>query len=183
MRSPVHKAFDAASAFRATVPLPKGRYKIEEALCELRRMRSDVDRIMRIVSNDEAEAAKAAMATCAPEERATFLKRVPRHIADLLGRKILPGIAALGGDKVPKHRLRPVQRTAKARGKRILTLADKVSIKLKAGIKAEYDAMRTGGSHLYKLLDDAEGLITMALAACPPDPSSVVVTAPILRRR
>ncbi len=50
---------------------------------------------------------------------------------------------------------------------------------LKAGIKAEYDAMRAGGSHLYKLLDEAEGLITMALAACPPDPSPAV-TRPYL---
>ena len=103
-------------------------------------------------------------------------------VADLLGRKILPGIAALTADGIPKHRLRPLQRTAKARGKRILTLADRVSIMLKAGIKAEYDAMRAGGSHLYKLLDEAEGLITMALAACPPDPSPAV-TGPILRRR
>lgn len=171
--TPVHKTFDAACAFRAKVPLPKGRYKLEEARSELRRIRSDVDLVAKIVLKQDAKSAKAAMATCAPEERATFLKRVPRHVAGLLGRKILPGIAALEADGVPKHRLRPLQRKAKAHGRRILTAADQVHTKLKAGIKTEYDAMRAGGSHLYKLLDDAEGLIVEALAVCPPDPSSV----------
>lgn len=68
MRSPVYKAFDATRTFRVAVSPPSGRFKLEEARSELRRIRSDVDMILRIVCNDDVEAGKAIYdaTPCAP---------------------------------------------------------------------------------------------------------------------
>lgn len=66
-------------------------------------MRSDVEKIRQIVCKDDAKAAKAALASIAPEERAHLIKRIPSDIADVLGKYILPGIAELTEDGVPQR--------------------------------------------------------------------------------
>lgn len=164
---PCRKAFNEAQAFRATVPLPKGRYKLEQAQWELRRFRSDIDSIIKIVRNGNAKTAKAALVCCAPAERAVFLKRIPRHIANILGRLILPAIAKLEADGVSRQQARTLLQDAKQRADDIIDNADHVHRLLKAGIKTEYDAMRAGDSHLRQLVDSAEDLVQTALALCP----------------
>jgi hypothetical protein len=166
MRSPVYKAFDAARAFRANVPLPSGRFKLEEALWQIQRLRSDVEKIRQIVCKDDAKAAKAARASIAPEERPRRIKRIPRVIADLLGRYILPAIAELAEDGVPKHDVAALMKQAQADASSLLSAADETHSRLKAGIKTEYDAMRSGWSHVMPLLDDIERLVRKALGAC-----------------
>ena len=79
-KHPCRDAFDAAQAFREKVPLPAGRYKLEQALWELGRKRADVELVIRIVRKQDPKAAKAALAGCAPEERGTYLKRIPREV-------------------------------------------------------------------------------------------------------
>jgi hypothetical protein len=155
--------FDAANNFRATVPLPSGRFKLEEAQWQVQRMRSDVERIGQIVCKDDPKAAKAALASIAPEERAWLIKRIPLHVADVLAKYILPGIAELAEDGVPQRDVAALMRQANAEANRILAAADKVHNLLKLGIKTEYDAMRAGGSHVVPLLDDAEELAWRSL--------------------
>jgi|AntAceMinimDraft_1070359.scaffolds.fasta_scaffold06254_5 hypothetical protein len=168
--TPVRKAFGDACAFRSSVPLPSGRFKLEEALWQIQRIRSDVEKIRQIVRKKDAKAAKAAMVSISPEERAHLIKRIPLHVANKLGRYILPGIAELAGDGVAKRDVAELMTHAKAESTRILAAAEEAHSRLKAGIKTEYDVMRAGGSHVVPLLDDAERLVMRALAACPPDP-------------
>lgn len=166
---PCRQAFIQAQAFRATVPLPKGRFKLEQALWELQRFRSDVDNITKIILKHNAKAAKAAMVCCAPEERSVFLKRVPRHVANILGRLILPGVAELEVDGVSHQQVQRLMQEANRRADEIVHNADRIHSLLKRGIKTEYDAMRAGGSHLRLLIDGAEDLVQTALAACDGD--------------
>jgi hypothetical protein len=164
MTNEPHQAFTAAQAFREAIPLPSGRYKIEEALWELRRLRATVEGVARILRKDDPEAAKAALPICASEERGTQLKRFPRHVADILGRKILPGIAELHADGVPKAEVRNRTKAAKAKAATILRDCADVTALLRGGIKIEYDALRAGRSHLLPLIDAAETVVEDALS-------------------
>lgn len=158
MTTPIRKTFDAARTFRTTVPLPSGRFKLEEAIWQIQRLRSDIEKIRQVVCKREAKAAKAAMISISPEERAHLIKRTPRHVADLLGKYILPGIAELTADGVPRRDVAALMRHANAEANKILAAAEEAQSRLKAGIKTEYNVMRGGGSHVTPLLDDAERL-------------------------
>ncbi len=166
MTTPIRKTFDAARAFRATVPLPSGRFKLDEAIWQIQRMRSDIEKIRQIVRKDDAKAAKAALASIAPEQRAHLIKRIPLDIADVLGKYILPGIAELTADGVPRRDVAALMKHADAEASKILAAAEEAQSRLKAGIKTEYNVMRGGGSHVTQLLDDAEGLACRALGFC-----------------
>ena len=166
MTTPIRKTFDAARAFRATVPLPSGRFKLDEAIWQIQRMRSDIEKIRQIVRKDDAKAAKAALASIAPEQRAHLIKRIPLDIADVLGKYILPDIAELTADGVPRRDVAALMKHADAEASKILAAAEEAQSRLKAGIKTEYNVMRGGGSHVTQLLDDAEGLACRALGFC-----------------
>lgn len=151
-------AFDAAQAFRKAIPLPAGRYKLEQALWELGRKRADVEMVSRIVLGQDAKAAKAALAGCAPEERGKYLKRIPRDVANILGRLILPGIAELEADGLTATETQRRFRSAHTRTKALLTECDYVHRLLRQGVRHEYNAMKTGRSHMLPLLDAAESI-------------------------
>ena len=161
--NPTRDAFDAAQDFRKAIPLPAGRYELEEALWELRRLRATVEGVARILRKDDPVAAKAALPICAPAERGTQLKRFPRHVADVLGRKVLPGIAELHADGVPKTEVRQLTKAAKARATMILQECDAAHRLLRKGIRHEYDALKAGRSYLLPLLDAAETVAVEAL--------------------
>jgi len=165
-QTPVRKAFDAACAFRATVPLAKGRYKLEQASLELAGIRSNIDNVSKIVRKRDAKAAKTALVGIAPEERGLYVKQVPAHVANILGSLILPGVAALGGDGLHAQRVAVLVAQSKRQAGAILDDADYVHDRLRAGVQVEYHAMKTGGSLLLPLINDAEALVSVALDAC-----------------
>lgn len=167
-----HQAFTAAQAFRKRTPLPSGRYKLEEALWELRRLRATVEGVARILRKDDPEAAKASLPICASEERGTQLKRFPRHVADILGRKILPGIAALHADGVSKAEVRHLTKAAKAQATTILQECEAVRALLRGGIEIEYDALKDDRSHLLPLIKAAESVAQAGLSSIGGVPSS-----------
>lgn len=157
-KHPCRDAFDAAQAFREQVPLPAGRYKLEQALWELGRMRTNVELSSRIVRKQDAKDAKAALAGCAPEERGTYLKRIPRDVANILGRLILPGTAELHADGLTKAETQRRFRSAQTRTMALLTECEGVHHRLRQGIRHEYDAMKAGRSYLLPLIDAAESI-------------------------
>ena len=148
------------------MPLPKGRFKLEQASWELGRIRSNIDNVAKVVRNQNAKEAKAALVGMAPEERGLYVKQVPAHVANILGRLILPGVAALGGDGLHAQRAAVLVAQSKRQAGAILDDADYVHDRLRAGVKVEYHAMKTGGSFLLPFIDDAEALVSVALEAC-----------------
>jgi hypothetical protein len=80
------------------------------------------------------------------------MKSIPAQLADLIGNKILPGIAALEGDGVPQAEVQHRLSRAETDAQRVLAECESVRQTLKGGIQREYDAMRRGDSELMRLL-------------------------------
>jgi hypothetical protein len=91
-------------------------------------------------------------------ERGAYLKGIPAQLAELLGYTILPAIAALEGDGMPKAEVERLLSRAETDAQRLLDDCEAVRLRLKGGIKHEYDAMRLGQSLLLELLDEAPAL-------------------------
>ena len=90
----------------------------------------------------------------------TYLKSIPGRLAELIGYKILPAIAALEGDGVPKAVVQHLLSRAETDAKRLIADCEAARLRLLGGITQEYDAMRQGQSHLIDLIDDALLLAT-----------------------
>jgi len=100
--TPCHDAFDNGQAFRQRVPLRAGAYKISEAVSSLSRMRLCVEAIGNKVARGEKFRYDEDLHGCLGHERGPHLKGMPRSIADILGKMIVPGIAELSPDGVPQ---------------------------------------------------------------------------------
>jgi hypothetical protein len=94
---------------------------------------------------------------CMAHERGAYLKGIPAQLAELIGHTILPAIAALEGDGVPKAEVQRLLSRAETDARRVLAECEAVRQTLKGGIQREYDAMRRGESELLGLLDAAAG--------------------------
>lgn len=168
-KHPCRKAFDKGQEFRQRTPLTSGRYKIEEAAKRLRDMRTTLKGIAEITCARGKYPPSTYLPCCEPSNRATFLKGVPQEICSLLGREILPGIEALGGDGVSPAKVRELAILARRRIDAIIEDAGRTHdlLKGKGGIQIEYGAQIAGDSYLNCLFDDTEDLIWAALDACP----------------
>lgn len=96
---------------------------------------------------------------CMADESGTCLKSLPAYLAKLIGYDILPAIAALEGDGVSKSEVPRLLSHAETDAKRLISDCEAIRLRLKGGIKQEYEAMRQGQSHLIDLID-----YTLALA-------------------
>jgi hypothetical protein len=91
-------------------------------------------------------------------ERGAYLKGIPAQLAELLGHTILPAIAALEGDGVPKAEVERLLSRAETDAQRLIDACEALRLRLKGGIKHEYNAMRRGESELLGLLGDVQAL-------------------------
>jgi hypothetical protein len=95
---------------------------------------------------------------CMAYERGVYLKSIPARLAHLLGYEILPGLAALEGDGMPKAAVERLLSRAETDAQSLLEDCEATRLRLKGGIKHEYESMRRGESGLLPLLDDARSL-------------------------
>lgn len=93
---PCQSAFEAGRLQRSRHPLQAGDYKLRDAEDGLRRGLETVTRAMadRTVGGGRPR----CFGCCTSDELGVWLKRQPGYIAEVLGRDVLPGVAALGGD-------------------------------------------------------------------------------------
>ena len=97
---------------------------------------------------------------CMAYERGSYLKKLPLLIPELIGYHVLPAIAALGGDGIPKNQVARFLHEAKISAGRLLSDCEDTRLLLKTGIAHEYKAMRRGESHLLDLLERTHALAT-----------------------
>jgi hypothetical protein len=161
--SPCRAAFDEAEAFRRSVPLPSGRHKLREAASELAQIRATVDAIGDSTRNPKDYCPGQSLGMCTMDDRAVWLKRLPKILAEKLGRKILPGIAALAGDGVPPDVAAHESREATEQAEQLLTRCEALYARLKRGIAPEYEAFKRGDSELFDLLDEVEDMTDWGL--------------------
>ncbi len=150
-----HDIFKTAREKRKAHPLPSGGYKLKEAEDRINQLHKLVttiaDRLRAGGKFGETETLGPCMAT----ERGAYLKGIPAQLAELLGYTILPAIAALEGDGVPKAEVQRLLNRAETNAQRLIEECEALRLRLKGGIKHEYDAMRRGESALLRLLDGA----------------------------
>lgn len=161
--TPCHDAFHAGQDFRQRVPLRAGVYKIGEAVSRLSRMRDCVGAIGDKIKSGDKFGEYEELYGCLGHERGRYLKRMPKSIADLLGSKIVPGIAKLAADGVPPAEAGRAYRRAESDVQQLLGDCEAVHELLRQGISHEYFAMRQGESHLLDLLSRAEEIGQRAL--------------------
>jgi hypothetical protein len=153
-----HDIFNAARAQRAKYPLASGLYKLREAEHAIEDWRRLVNTIAERTQGGSGFGATENLGPCMSYERGTYLKSIPARLAERIGYNILPGIAALEGDGVPKAEVQHLLRRAETDAHRLIAECEALRLRLKGGIEHEYCAVRQGESHLSRLLEDARAL-------------------------
>lgn len=153
-----HEIADVARANRTKYPLSAGRYKLKEAEDTLNAWRVLVLEIAKRLRTKAKFDETECLGPCLTNERGTYLKSIPARLAELIGHNILPAIAALEGDGLPKAEVQHLLSRAEADAQRLLDDCEAVRLRLKAEIKHEYRAMRLGESLLLGLFVQAEAL-------------------------
>ena len=153
-----HEIFNTAREKRKAHPLSSGGYKLKEAEDRINQLHKLVTTIAKRVRTGGKFGETENLGPCMANERGTYLKGIPARLAELLGYTILPAIAALAGDGVPKAEVQRLLIRAETDAQRLINDCEALRLRLNAGIKHEYDAMRQGQSHLIDLIDDALAL-------------------------
>lgn len=154
-----HDTFAAARAERLEYPLTKGQYKIAEARQDIAAWRELVLTITARLRTGGKFRTDENLGPCTAEGRGAYLKGLPARLARLIGFKILPGIAALAGDGMSKAEVECLLRRAEADAELLIADCESLRLRLKGGIKHEYDAMLQGESSLTGLSDAASELL------------------------
>lgn len=154
-----HDIFNTARAKRAAHPLTEGRFKLDEAQNRINQLQELVTSIADRVRAGSKFSETENLGPCMAIERGTYLKSIPAQLAELLGYTILPAIAALEGDGVPKAEAQRLLSRAETDAQRLIDDSEALRLSLKAGIKNEYEAMRRGESPLLVLLGNGKKLV------------------------
>lgn len=157
-----HEIFDTAREKRKAHPITAGRFKLDEAQNRINQLHKLVTTIAERLRAGGKFGETENLGPCMATERGTYLKSIPAQLAELLGHTILPAIAALEGDGVPKAEVQRLLSRAETDAQRLIDDCEALRLRLSGGIKHEYDAMIRGHSHLASLLEEAKE-ITRAL--------------------
>ena len=156
--------FAEAQLRRRSFPLEAGALKLREAKHILSRMMKTIDAIGDFLRQPGSVRLGSALELCCTAfDKAIWLKSVPDQVAKMLGYDILPAIAALTADGVPKTVLAAELKLAQAAANQLLKDCETQRVRLKGGIKTEYGAIKSGQSELYVLLVNADHLAIRAL--------------------
>ena len=150
-----HDIFITARAERAKYPLTKGQYKLDEGEQAINQLLKLVTTIAKRVRTGGKFGETENLGPCMADERGTYLKGIPAQLAELLGYTILPAIAALEGDGVPKAEVQRLLSRAETDAQRLIDECEALRLRLKGGIEREYRAMRQHEGELLRLLDSA----------------------------
>jgi hypothetical protein len=154
-----HDIFDTAREKRKAHPLTAGRVKLDEAENRINQLHKLVITIAERVRTGGKFSETENLGPCMATERGAYLKGIPAQLAELLGDTILPAIKALEGDGVPMVEVQRLLSRAETDAQRLIDDCEALRLRLKGGIKNEYDAMRQGESALLGLLDGIEELV------------------------
>ena len=153
-----HAIFNAAQVQRAKYPLTKGQYKLDEAEQAINQLQKLVTTVAKRVRTGGKFGETENLGPCMADERGTYLKGIPAQLAELLGYTILPAIAALEGDGVPKAEVQRLLIRAETDAQRLLAECEAARARLNGGIDHEYAAMRRSEKGLLSLLDGIRAL-------------------------
>ena len=152
-----HDTFAKGQLRRHSYPLEAGAYKLREARHRLLRMMDTVEAIGDFLRKPPSVFPGASLGPCCTtDDKAYWLKNLPKQVSEMLGYDILPAIAALTGDGVSQTDVDVKLNIAQARAKQLLKDCEAHHVRLKGGVKREYAAIKSGRSELYDILIDAD---------------------------
>ena len=164
MHTPCQDAFYAARMARRQFPLTQGVYKLRESQCIIRAMHDSLDAIESLICHRVHYPHTAALGPCCTtEDKASWMKRVPIQIGDLLGYSILPAIEALSGDGLSIGDVERELHSAQPAVEQVLQECDAVHARIKRSIEQEYTWMRQGRSSLRHVLELTSSIPQQAL--------------------
>jgi hypothetical protein len=163
-KTPCRDAFNESAKIRTAHPLPSGAYKLRDALHWLSHMKRSMDEISNHLNNPGNYAIGQMLGHCGTtDDIDTWIKDIPIQVAQMLGRDILPAIAALTGDGIPQSDVTGEVARANPDATKLLNDCEHQRKRLQRGIKGEYKMMKTGYSDVYALLVGAEIIAETAL--------------------
>ena len=164
-QTPCHRAFAAGQQARAASPLPSGAYKLRKAQHTIQHYFESFHAIRDYLTHPAKFYPGAPLGHCTTDDKATYLKGIPESIAGLFGKDVLPSIKALGADGVVEQEIATELEIATYKARSLLEECEIQHRRLRGGIKDEYEAIKSGYSELYALLEDAEQIIKSPLQA------------------
>jgi|TARA_B110000879_G_scaffold192131_1_gene257919 hypothetical protein len=157
-------AFQDAKNLRRKYPLTSGADKLRETRSSLSRMQETIYQIGEYLKNPSHFYKGQILGhCCTTDDKAVWIKSIPAQVAELLGYNILPSIAALINDRLSKRDTEATLDIANGMAKALLKDCERQEARLKGGISAEYDNMKTGYSEVHGLLVDADRIAEDAL--------------------
>ena len=160
----VKKAFQDAQNLRLKHPLDSGKLKLGETRSRLSRMQKTMHHIGEYLKNpNRFYKGQILGECCTTEDKAVWIKSIPAQIAELLGYNILPAIAALTNNGLSKRDTDKTLEIANGMAKTLLKDCEWQEARLKGGISAEYDEIKTGFSEVHGLLVEADRIAEDAL--------------------
>lgn len=161
---PCHDAFGAAKAERNKYPLKSGLYKLYDARRNISRMQESMCAIGDYL-NGRHDCSPGGLLgpCCTTDDKAVWIKDLPKQVARNLGYDILPAIEALTGDGIAASDVKGELARARAEAERLLDDCETQHKRLKSNIDDEYRAMKSGYSDVYALLFEAKGIAHRAL--------------------
>jgi hypothetical protein len=164
-QTPCHRAFADGERARVASPLPSGAYKLWEAQRSVEHYKASMRAIRDYLTHPTKFYPGAPLGHCTTDDKATYLKGIPESIAGLFGKDVLPSIKALGADGLSRREIAPELEIATYTVRSLLEECEIQRQRLRGGIKDEYEAIKSGYSELYALLEDAGQIIKSPLQA------------------
>ena len=160
-----HDTFAEAQLRRRSHPLKAGADKLREARHRLSRMMKTIDAIRDYLREPNSLMAGAALGSCCmTDDKAYWLKNLPKQMSAILGYDILPAVAVLTAEEnIAETDITAEQANVRARAKQLLMDCEAQRVRLKGGINREYAAIKSGRSELYDLLVDADRIAQSSL--------------------
>ena len=164
-QTPCHRAFRRAQQSRARSPLPSGANKLREAQRSIQHYLESCNAIRDYLLHPKKFHRGAPLGHCTTDDKATYLKGIPKGIARLFGKDVLPSIKALGADGLSQREIATELQIAAHKAQILLQDCELQHQRLRGGIKDEYEAIKSGYSDLFGLLQDTEQIIESPLQA------------------
>lgn len=157
--------FAEAQLRRRSFPLEAGAYKLREARHRLFRMMNTVDAIGEYLCKPGSGRSGSSLGPCCTtDDKAVWIKNLPKKVAEMLGYDILPATVALAAEEgIAETDILAEQANARARAHELLMDCEAQRVRLKGGIKREYAAIKLGQSELGDLLVDVDRMCQHAL--------------------
>jgi hypothetical protein len=163
-KTPCQEAYDNAATRRTAYPLPSGAYKLRDAQRSTQRMKDTLYRIRDHLTEERIfPVGTHSLGGCLSDEIEYYLKELPNKISALVASDILPAIAALTGDGIPKSDVAGEMQSASANANRLFRDCEAVHARLTLRADQERDNIKEGYSAVYALLTDANGIAERAL--------------------